>query len=78
MILQVETRPGLHGYIEPVAFLVGSRHVDILQIVDRWIALDHSYFKIEGSDRGLYILRFASLKNEWELTMFQDQSDRSA
>lgn len=74
MLLHVEGRPGPHGDIEPVAFLLGGRRVCVLQILDRWIALDHSYFKIEASDRGLYILRFSMPERQWELTLFQAPS----
>lgn len=69
MLLQVESRPGLHGDVEPVAFLLGSKRIEVLQILDRWIGSDHSYFKVDASDGGLYILRLSG--GQWELTLFQ-------
>lgn len=71
MLEHVESRPGLHGDMEPQAFQLGERRIDVLEIVDRWIAADHSYFKVEASDRGLYILRFTPAERQWELTLFQ-------
>lgn len=71
MLLHVESRPGPYGDMEPVAFLLGNQRIEVLQIVDRWIARDHSYFKVHASDRGLYILRFTPSERQWELTLFQ-------
>ena len=71
MILRVESRTGLHGIVEPVAFLLGGQRINVVQIIDRWIAHDYSYFKIEASDRGMYILRYTPASQQWELTLFQ-------
>lgn len=71
MILHVESRAGPHGDREPLAFHLGQRRLDVLQILDRWIASDHSYFKIEATDRATYILRYSPSAREWELTLFQ-------
>lgn len=74
MLLHVESRLNLHGDIEPLAFMLGDQRIEVLQIVDRWIAPDHSYFKIEASDSALYILRFAPVEKQWELTLFKTSS----
>ncbi len=71
MILQVECRTDFHGEKEPLAFLLGGQRIEVVTIIDRWIARDHSYFKVEASDRGLYILRYTLLARQWELTLFQ-------
>jgi hypothetical protein len=71
MILHVESRSGLHGDMEPHAFMLGRQRIEVLQIIDRWIAERHSYFKIEASDHGMYILRYTPPSREWELTLFQ-------
>lgn len=75
MLLHVESQPGLHGDPEPIAFLLGGRRIDVLYITDRWIARDHSYFKVQASDRGTYILRFTPAERLWELTLFQAPAD---
>jgi len=71
MILNVESRSGLHGDTEPVAFMLGGLRIEILQIVDRWISEQHSYFKVDASDSGMYILRYTPQHRLWELTLFQ-------
>lgn len=71
MILQVESSTNLHGDIEPQAFILGSRRLDVLQIIDRWLSTDYAYFKLQASDAGIYILRHDALSDTWELTLFQ-------
>lgn len=57
--------------MEPLAFLLGGQRIKVLQIIDRWIAQDYSYYKITASDRGMYILRYTPAFQQWELTLFQ-------
>lgn len=71
MHLHVESRSGPYGDREPLAFLLGGQRIDVVDIVDRWIAQDHSYYKISASDGGTYILRYSPSALEWELTLFQ-------
>jgi hypothetical protein len=75
MKLQVESSIGLHGDVEPRAFLLGIRRIEVLQIVDRWLATDYGYFKIEASDGSTCILCHDDLSDDWELTLFQAASD---
>lgn len=70
MILDVETTAGPHGDPEPLAFRLGGRRVCVEQILDRWIASDHSYFKLHA-DGATWILRHDSVRREWELTLFR-------
>jgi hypothetical protein len=42
----------------------------VVQIVDRWTAPDHRYFKCRASDGDTYILRQDEAKDRWELTMY--------
>lgn len=71
MLLQVETRPGLHGDPEPISFELGAEHIVVRELVDRWVAADHSYFKVAASDGHTYILRFDAASQQWQLTLFQ-------
>lgn len=71
MMLRVESRPGIHGDLEPLAFLLGGERIEVLRIIDRWIAHDHSYYKIAASDQGTYILRHTPALHLWEMTLFQ-------
>jgi hypothetical protein len=71
MILQVESCAGLHGDLEPLAFLLGGQRIDVVEIVDRWIGAEHSYFRVAASDHCMYILRYTLPLRQWELTLFQ-------
>jgi hypothetical protein len=57
--------------MEPQAFLLGGERISVLQIIDRWIAQDHSYYKVAASDHARYILRYTPALQQWELTLFQ-------
>lgn len=74
MDLHVESRPGYHNELEPTAFELGGHVVKVRQIIDRWIASDHSYFKVEADDSDIYILRFTPDERHWEMTLFQSQA----
>ncbi|WP_420476278.1 hypothetical protein [Noviherbaspirillum sp. ST9] len=71
MILDVETLPGPHGDREPVAFLLGARRVVVVNILDRWLSADCSYFKVEADESSIFILRHFHATREWELTLYQ-------
>lgn len=73
MLLNVETVYGHAGTSEPAAFWLGEDRLDVLEIVDRWPALDYTYFKIVASDRASYILRHDAQPNTWELTLYKSQ-----
>jgi len=68
---RVECTAGHRGEAEPVRFTLGSRTVDITDILDRWLAPDHRYFKVLGKDGGIYILRHTADTDRWELTLYE-------
>jgi hypothetical protein len=41
------------------------------EILDRWLAPDHRYFKVKGDDGDMYIVRQDTTSGAWELTMFR-------
>ena len=69
MLLNVETTAGPTGLTEPVAIWLGERRIEVLEIVDRWPAMDYSYFKVTASDQASYILRHDAAPGTWELTL---------
>jgi len=73
MELEVECYAGHRGEQEPRAFALGSRRVDIAEIVDRWISPLHRYFKVRAEDGDVYILRHDELSHVWTLTMYEAQ-----
>ena len=68
--LRVSCYAGYRGEETPQRFFLGERAVEVVDIIDRWIAPDHRYFKCRGSDGGIYILRYDVRLQRWELTMF--------
>lgn len=68
--LRVDCYAGHRGEETPRRFYLGEKAVDVTEVVDRWIAPDHRYFKCLGSDGGVYILRHDTLEDAWELTLF--------
>ena len=75
LTLRVECYAGYRGEEEPRAFYFGERRrVLVQEILDRWLAPDHRYFKVKGDDDAVYILRHDTLHNRWELTLFERAS----
>ena len=68
--LSVICHAGYRGEEEPRSLSLGDRAVQIIEVLDRWLAPDHRYFKCLGSDGNTYILRHDVMADRWELTMF--------
>lgn len=71
MAIRVECYSGHRGEESPRALIIDERRVEVVKILDRWLAPDHRYFKVRGSDGDLYIVRHDAAAEAWELTMFQ-------
>lgn len=54
----------------PQRFFIGARKIEVLDVVDRWLATDYGYFKVCGDDGGTYILKNDVLAGDWELTLY--------
>ena len=70
MIIRVDCYAGYRGEETPRRFFIGERRVEAARVIDRWLARDHRYFKVEGDDGAVYILRHDVPSGHWELTMF--------
>jgi hypothetical protein len=68
---RVECYAGYKGEETPRRFFFGERAVEVAEVLDSWLAPDHRYFKIAGSDRATYILRHDVLSGGWELVMYE-------
>ena len=71
--LDVVCYSGYRGEETPRLFILGSRTIEVADILDRWLAPDHRYFKVRGDDGGLYILRYDVRSEVWELTFFREE-----
>ena len=68
--IQVTCYTGYRGEETPRRFYLGKRLVEVTEVVDRWLAPDHRYFKLRCKAGDLYILRHDSRIDRWELTLF--------
>lgn len=69
--IAVDCHAGHRGEETPRRFRLGARSVEVADVLDRWLAPDHRYFKVRGDDGDVYILRHDPQADAWELTMFQ-------
>lgn len=66
MKIRVECYAGYRGEQEPRAFTLGERRCTVLEILDRWIAPDHRYFKVRSDDGRTLVLRHDAASDEWD------------
>jgi integrase len=58
---------GSRGDETPRRFGLAGAEIEIAEVVDRWLALDHRYFKVRDGNGDLYILRNDALLRSAEL-----------
>lgn len=66
----VECYAGYRGEETPRLLHIGEHEVAVIEVLDRWLAPDHRYFKLRGDDGANYIIRHDHYRDEWELTLF--------
>lgn len=76
MKIKVECYSGYKGNERPVRFLLGSRSIQVEEVVDRWYGEHGSYFRVLGSDKNLYILKGPMEEGFWELISFTHKDSR--
>lgn len=70
-MLRVECYAGHRGEETPRVLILDERRIAVARVLDRWLAPDHRYFKVEGDDGDTYIVRYSVADEQWELTMFR-------
>lgn len=70
MKIHVECAPDQLGEDTPRQLQFDDRKIDVIDVIDRWLATDHRYFKVKGADAALYILRHDLGTGAWELVLF--------
>jgi len=68
--IRVDCYAGHRGEQTPHRFFLGDRSVEVARVLDQWLAPDHRYFKVEGDDGAIYILRHDTVSGCWALTMY--------
>ena len=74
--IHVECYSGYMAEETPRRLSLGRRRVEVMEVLDRWLAPDHRYFKFEGDDGGIYILRHDVAAQRWKLTMLESRDSR--
>jgi hypothetical protein len=69
--IRVDCYAGHRGEETPRRFFIGEREIEVIEIVDQWLAPDHRYFKVKGVDGDVYVLRHDIKLECWELTVFK-------
>lgn len=69
--IDVECYAGHRGEETPRRFTLHGHTIEIADVLDRWLAPDHRYFKVEDEGGHVYILRHDVATHRWELTMYQ-------
>lgn len=70
MRIDVECYAGFKGEETPRRIRLGERHLDVVEVLDRWLAPDHGYFKVLAADGAIYILRNDPARGDWALVMY--------
>jgi len=68
--VRVECYAGYRGEETPRRFYLEKRRIEVAEVLDRWLAPDHRYFKLRGGDGALYILRHDVAADRWELILY--------
>jgi hypothetical protein len=67
----VDCHAGYRGEETPVRFRLGEHTAEVKDVLDRWLAPDHRYFKVRTPEGDTCILRHDVTSGEWELTLFE-------
>jgi hypothetical protein len=71
LCISVDCYAGYRGEETPLRFRLGNRLIEIAEVLDRWLAPDHRYFKVRTSKGELYIIRNDTITGVWQLTLFE-------
>ncbi len=76
LAVDVECYAGYRGEQTPRAIHLRGRRVEVVAILDQWLAPDHRYFKLRADDGYVYIVRHDVQSGTWELTFVQRDDAR--
>ena len=73
----VECYAGHRGEQTPRTLILGDRRIAVAEVLDAWLAPEHRYFKLRGTDGDTYLVRHDERASHWELTMFRAGQENS-
>ena len=71
MKIDVDCYAGYRSEETPRFIKLAHNKIEVIQVLDRWLAPDHRYFKILGDDEATYIIRHDSVSGQWELVLYR-------
>jgi hypothetical protein len=71
MQIHVDCYAGYRGEETPRNIKMADYTTEVIEVLDRWLAPDHRYFKLLGGDGATYIIRHDSVSGRWELVFYQ-------
>jgi hypothetical protein len=75
LAVDVECNAGDRGEGTPRRVGAAATKIEIAEVVDRWLAPDHCYFKVRDGDGELHIVRNDVASKRWELTWFRRRTN---
>jgi hypothetical protein len=70
VLVHVECYAGHRGEEAPRRLSLNGRSVELVEVLDCWLGIDHRYFRMLGEDDATYLLRHDTGSGRWELTMY--------
>ena len=74
LVIAVSCYAGYRGEQTPRQLTIAGRTRQVVEIIDRWLAPEHRYFKLRCDDGGIYIVRHDLDANLWELTFYRQET----
>ena len=71
MQIHVDCYAGYRGEETPRFIILADNKIEVVQVLDRWLAPDHSYFKLLGDDGATYIIRHDGVSGRWEFVLYR-------
>ncbi|MGF1608111.1 MAG: hypothetical protein ACFCUQ_01855 [Kiloniellales bacterium] len=71
MQLEVECYAGHRGEETPRSLSIDGKRIEVTEVLDRWLAPDHRYFKLLCAGGATYILRHDPAAARWDLVMYE-------
>ncbi|MEJ2478349.1 MAG: hypothetical protein P8Y40_12795 [Desulfobacterales bacterium] len=69
--IDVDSYAGYRGEETPRRIRFKTHTVAVKAVLDRWLSPGHRYFKLEGDNGDLYIIRHDPHQGLWELTFYR-------
>ena len=75
-MVKVECYSGYRVNERPVAFTINERDYTrsfrIREVIERWFGETADYFKVVADDENIYLLKYDSRQDVWDLVFYQD------